>query len=89
MHLNVYRLCLLILKITQIIHSDLQQITHYSFLEHIINCFLYSRNYVEYRKTLETFTKFKEYYYIIISYLPVHTEFVSLYLFHIFCMLNV
>ena len=32
-----YRLCLLILKTTQIIHSDLQPIKNYSFLEHIIN----------------------------------------------------
>ena len=37
LRLNIYRICLLILKTTQIIHSDLQPIKNYSFLEHIIN----------------------------------------------------
>ena len=39
MHPNIYKHCLLILKITQNIPSDLQQITNYSFLEHITNHF--------------------------------------------------
>ena len=37
MRLNIYRLCLLILKTIRIIHLDLQPIKNYSFLEHIIN----------------------------------------------------
>ena len=37
MRLNIYRLCLLILKTIRIIHLDLQPIKKYSFLEHIIN----------------------------------------------------
>ena len=34
---NIYKLCLLILKTTRIIHSDRQPIKKKLFLEHIIN----------------------------------------------------